>query len=643
MARSQRSLSCIYPSPDGNNRSSSKRYSLRNMRSSLTTTAAATEQAERDSAAAIEQHRQLITLSRDILRAKQTEFDALNIRAKDFQQARENLVEDDDWTLAQTLFGITTSYRREEDGTLSVKLEGELSGVPLFEQLAVLREVDLYTEWAPFCSKADKLAQVGKIEVVAHQVMSVPLLGLSRDVAFRALGCDCMREDGSIIIVAASVDEFPGIEIPPAPTRIGSARMLLRSFQAKVDVLSPSSARTRLVANIDPKLALPQWLIDFSMKKIAGLVLVCLQSMAKKVMNNPERKHGKRIQEDSEFYRDWLLPKFEQYCHDLGWDMPNVSAFCLGKRRDFVRTLASDSFATDDASSIRSSSSKLSLKSLRRLNKRIFGHYAERKKRKREKRLLETEQKHQEMLRPRELSDDELRRYERLQEKRHILVSMTPEKFRNFCDQPIPEEIAVSGGAMPAQTTKAQGNKYSHIISLMGMYVLFFGIDLSDHISSRGYQGIIWMNLSLILQIAAYIFVIRSIGFVAFIALEDHVFFYGKKAVSRVLTIVAICVSVLIVIGCMGASAVSTLTDAGTSWQVDAIARIKSTMAHSATFFTMLVILGQTLMDEHKSSPDSELRGKESIGLDLVSSGDTMSEITDAHLMPPSRRNWAYS
>ena len=47
----------------------------------------------------------------------------------------------------QTLFGVSTSYRREADGSLSVKIEGELRGVPLFEQLAVLREVDLYQTW----------------------------------------------------------------------------------------------------------------------------------------------------------------------------------------------------------------------------------------------------------------------------------------------------------------------------------------------------------------------------------------------------------------------------------------------------------------------------------------------------------------
>ena len=42
------------------------------------------------------------------LEDKQDVFDALVIRAHEFMQARDNLVVDENWKLAQTLFGITT-------------------------------------------------------------------------------------------------------------------------------------------------------------------------------------------------------------------------------------------------------------------------------------------------------------------------------------------------------------------------------------------------------------------------------------------------------------------------------------------------------------------------------------------------------
>jgi hypothetical protein len=141
-----------------------------------------------------------------LLTTHQAEFASLVKRAKLFQKAKESLTVDDDWTLAQTLFGVTTHYRRESDGTLSIKLLGELSGVPLFEQLAVLRECDLYHLWAPFCKSSQKLAQLGKLDCVGWYKIHIPMLG-TRDGVYRAMGCDTMREDGSIMIVAEGIQE----------------------------------------------------------------------------------------------------------------------------------------------------------------------------------------------------------------------------------------------------------------------------------------------------------------------------------------------------------------------------------------------------------------------------------------------------
>ena len=335
-------------------------------------------------------------------------------RAKLFLRAKQNLAIDDDWTKAQTLFGITTYYRREVDGSLSIKLEGHLTGIPLFEQLAVLREADLYHSWAPFCVSSSRLAQLGKIDVVAWFLTGLPKFGLSRDACFRAIGCDSMREDGSILLVgeglgdrmedgvnvkpylddggggggggdaatiggdrrrssgggrfgnssparrvdrdasgsihnessnysnwAALSEEYEygsylsrdsvldTIQIPPVPNKFGAGRMTIRSFQGAVDVLSPSSAKTRLITNIDPNLSfIPQSLIDYCMKKMCGILLTRLQGCARATLNDPVHSpHARRMREDVQFYRLWLLPKFKSYCEDLGWELPPVAAF----------------------------------------------------------------------------------------------------------------------------------------------------------------------------------------------------------------------------------------------------------------------------------------------------------------------------
>jgi hypothetical protein len=67
----------------------------------------------------------------------------------------------DGWTLGSELFGISTYYRVEEDGLLSLRMEG-VQEIPVFEQLAVLYEVSLFNHWIPFCSQADLLQQICK-------------------------------------------------------------------------------------------------------------------------------------------------------------------------------------------------------------------------------------------------------------------------------------------------------------------------------------------------------------------------------------------------------------------------------------------------------------------------------------------------
>lgn len=263
-------------------------------------------------------------------------FEKLELTARKLHFAKSSLTSELDWVFAQVAFGITTSYRREPNGTLSLKLEGELNDVPLFEQLAVLREIDFYSLWAPFMTESKTLMQVNKIELLGWFKIAVPIFGLVRDAVFHAFGCDCMKEDGTIMLVAESIEAENAknlglCKVPEAPKGIGKARIFIHSFSGLVEVKSPVSARTRLIANLDPKIALPQALIDFAMKKMAGILLYVMQKMSKKVVKDPICSHAVRIREDREFYQDWLLPKFDEYCSLRQWDMSPVAALEYGK------------------------------------------------------------------------------------------------------------------------------------------------------------------------------------------------------------------------------------------------------------------------------------------------------------------------
>lgn len=80
-----------------------------------------------------------------------------------FKKAKKNLDINDDWTLAQTLFGVTTYYRKESDGSLSIKLEGLVKDASLFDQVCVIREADLYSLWQPFVTSSVTVSHLGKL------------------------------------------------------------------------------------------------------------------------------------------------------------------------------------------------------------------------------------------------------------------------------------------------------------------------------------------------------------------------------------------------------------------------------------------------------------------------------------------------
>jgi hypothetical protein len=113
----------------------------------------------------------------------------------------------DGWTFAQKLLGVTTHYKlHREDGSITIRIQGELTGCSVFDQvrweticarwakqlgsnaidgrliawhraphqLAMLREADMYKLWMPFMSQSRIVREVNKTELVFHSTISVP-------------------------------------------------------------------------------------------------------------------------------------------------------------------------------------------------------------------------------------------------------------------------------------------------------------------------------------------------------------------------------------------------------------------------------------------------------------------------------------
>jgi hypothetical protein len=271
------------------------------------------------------------------------------------------MVDDADWTVASKSGGITTSYRREEDSSFTVKIHGGMENIPIFEQICVLKEVDLYSTWAPFCSSSQSIADIDKLDNVGWVLVGLPKFGLARDACYRSIGCDNTTIDGSIIISAQGIfDHMPGtptpittaqnqhesylsddplllqLDVPAPPTGIFSGRMTIHKFDALIRIKSPTSADTTIVVNVNPNLRIiPDTLIEFVMKRMLGELLAKLQWAAKRIIRDPVHNKHARLMRNEEyvFYHDWLLPKVETICRMNGWDVPAIAAFSLTKQQ----------------------------------------------------------------------------------------------------------------------------------------------------------------------------------------------------------------------------------------------------------------------------------------------------------------------
>lgn len=94
-------------------------------------------------------------------------IETMLVRASRMEQCIHFVDTSDAWILGADMFGIKTHYRKCEDdeNAIVVKIDGTVDDLPLFEQMAVLHEIDLYKEWAPFCSTSVMVDKIGQAEL----------------------------------------------------------------------------------------------------------------------------------------------------------------------------------------------------------------------------------------------------------------------------------------------------------------------------------------------------------------------------------------------------------------------------------------------------------------------------------------------
>ncbi|TDH73553.1 hypothetical protein CCR75_004714 [Bremia lactucae] len=278
------------------------------------------------------------------------------------------LNQDDEWNFGQTMFGVTTSWKPDPDGSVWIKLEGFVDKVDVFSTIAVIREVDLYSKWAPFCTHSVLLQEMGHVELAAYLSISSPFL--QRDTILHAFGINGVYEHGCFLLLGGSVDQVAITSTVAVPILQGwnAGRMEIKGFRAMIEPLSRMQARTCIVANIDPKCAIPKPMLNYGIKKMAGILLYLIRKEAEKIemeqTNLQPNEYIRRMHNDPSGFYTWLRPIVDRFFYEqaqqnlptmlsMNSKVPRGSDSC--RKRALVHTSATQcSHVQTDTANIRS-------------------------------------------------------------------------------------------------------------------------------------------------------------------------------------------------------------------------------------------------------------------------------------------------
>ena len=181
--------------------------------------------------------------------------------------------------------------------------------------LATWKEGDLYNEWVPNCYASKTIKEIGRSEMLLwFALRTLPII----DLAVHGFGVDALSS-GYFLILAkhASQKDWPDNPIP----RKRGLRVAFSGLQVMIEPVGPTSVRSCLVASLDTaQTPLPDWLLNFTIKYLMGVLFYVQAKCAQKMRARPERSsHARLVASKPHFYRDWLSVKVDRYRREKGW------------------------------------------------------------------------------------------------------------------------------------------------------------------------------------------------------------------------------------------------------------------------------------------------------------------------------------
>ncbi|KAK7200616.1 hypothetical protein NESM_000117800 [Novymonas esmeraldas] len=242
-------------------------------------------------------------------------------RARICDDLTRDIRNDAGWRLVSDHGDGDGTYYRFDDANNAhyFKVRGTVA-VSVLYVCSILMELDLYSQWFPFCRTSLSQGEVSRFFRSAYMLVGAPWPFASRDVFMLGMGVDDLEDRDRILIVAHSVpfagdaprkttSSTPALassQLPPgvvAPARAkGSVVCDIIYTGFEIKMISPTETRLSFLISVDPKVPnIPQSALNWMSGKVMWQMLISMQTAAQKAMR-PDSKYYQRRRQRPDVY-----------------------------------------------------------------------------------------------------------------------------------------------------------------------------------------------------------------------------------------------------------------------------------------------------------------------------------------------------
>ncbi|CAD8111055.1 unnamed protein product [Paramecium sonneborni] len=237
----------------------------------------------------------------------------LSVIESSYEFMMKNLIELDSggWTLDKKSHGISVSYKfPPKSSTVSLLMEADIEA-DCSKLMSLITEVELFSEYVPFCNYATTLKTLSKTQKVCSSQLYFPVIS-NRETIFLGQGIDRLDENGTILFLCKSIDQdqqfldYYNIQLQKSK----NVRLQLNYYIFQITPINKARCKIKAVNNCNPQLSfVPTWLVALIARKFAFQLI---EKIVKYTKNFEKYPWYKKTQENPEFY-SWLQNKIDNY------------------------------------------------------------------------------------------------------------------------------------------------------------------------------------------------------------------------------------------------------------------------------------------------------------------------------------------